>query len=438
MNNDPLFSLGNVPVHLDDLLWLSGILLLFAIILFLFNRILLTYLQKKFEINKDKIRKGSLLFTLLLLLIYLDITFWVLDIEIDLFNRIEFALLIEASIILVTTYLLLWIASNIILYRVSITRELKKPGESSVLIPSQKAIRVLKWLLFSVALSILLQYIDWDHTLFSIKSPKEDGAPILFRLSSLITTVIIFLTAQLLIWVITQVLLFSYYKRKSFEEGIQYSINKLLEYIIYFFATIIALRYLGMDIGLLLGGAAALLVGIGLALQATFSDFFSGLVLLFERPIKVGDYVSFEGNPVEVQKIGLRASIVKNRDSINYIIPNSKLITQTVINWSHDEKSVRFQVVVGVAYGSDTRLVESILLEAADEHKDVLKRPKPKVVFSNFADSALEFKLNYYSTNIFNAEWVKSDIRFTIDEKFREKGVTIPFPQRDVWLKKDD
>jgi len=177
------------------------------------------------------------------------------------------------------------------------------------------------------------------------------------------------------------------------------------------------------------------MVGVGLGLQSTFADFFSGLVLLFERPIKVGDFVSFEGEFVHIQKIGLRVSKVKNRDSINFIIPNSKLINQTVINLSHDEKSVRFNIVVGVAYGSDTELVKQLLLEAAEDHKDVLKRPKPNVIFNDFANSALEFHLYYYSGEIFNTELVKSDIRFTIDRLFRENDITIPFPQRDVWMR---
>lgn len=437
MGNDVFFSIGDLPVYLMDFLILCGIFLLFAFLIFIFNKYFLKYIGKKEDISSAKLKKGSILFLILIILLFFDVSIVLLDIRYTLFNRIETKLIIEALILLVLVYLVLWVATNVFIHKYFKNRE-KPQVEVKVTERDTEsiAIKTLRWLLFSIALLILLRYINWDYTLWNIPSPKENAPDILIRLSSIINTILIYLIARLSIWIITQLLLFGYYRRKQFDQGVSYSINKLLAYIIYFAATLIALRNLGMDMGLLLGGAAALLVGVGLALQSTFSDFFSGLILLFERPIKIGDYVTFEGKPAEVQKIGLRASKVRDRDSINYIIPNSKLITQTVINWSYDEKSVRFQVNVGVAYGSDTDLVENLLIQAAIEHKDVLKRPKPKVVFSDFGNSSLDFQLNFYSRNIYNIEWVKSDIRFKIDRLFREHHVTIPFPQRDVWMRK--
>jgi small-conductance mechanosensitive channel len=110
------------------------------------------------------------------------------------------------------------------------------------------------------------------------------------------------------------------------------------------------------------------------------------------------------------------------------------MIVNSVINLSHDEKSVRFNVKVGVAYGSDTKLVESLLLKAAGEQKDILNRPEPQVIFNDFADSSLEFILYFYSNTIFNSELVRSELRFNTNEKFSNNGISIPFPQRDVWM----
>jgi small-conductance mechanosensitive channel len=434
-----LFDVFNIPVYWDDLIWLLGIFVFLLSLFIAFQRFFIPFLRKREDISRITERKGIFLLVILLVLIYLEAALSILDIEGQLFGKIGFSLIVEAMILLVSVYLILWLATNLFIHQYFIRREKAQSSKVEPVKrdPESSAIKALKWLLFSIAVLILLQYIDWDYTFWTIQSPKEGSPPILIRISSVINILIIFLVTRLFNWILTQLILHPYYNQKQFDQGIRFSINTLLSYLTYLLATIVALRSLGMDIGLLLGGAAALLVGVGLALQSTFSDFFSGLVLLFERPIGVGDYVFYENKTVQVQKIGLRATKVKDRDSVNFIIPNSKMISQTVKNWSYDEKSVRFQVTVGVAYGSDTRLVEQILMQAADEHPDVLKRPKPKVVFYDFGSSSLDFVLNFYSRNIYNSDWVKSDLRFRIDELFREHKITIPFPQRDVWFKNE-
>jgi small-conductance mechanosensitive channel len=432
-----LFDILGVSVYLDEFLSIIGLTALIVGSYLAFNKYFLPYLRKREDISRSKERKGQILLLSLLFLLFVESIVLVLDIEILLFNKIAFSLIVEALILLVSVYLVLWLATNLFIHQYFIRRE-KKTSERIVQKKDTEtiAINALRWLLFAIAVLILLQYIDWDYNFFRISSPKEGAPDVVIKLSSVIQTIIILLVSRLIVWVVTQILLHGYYNSRGIDPGIRYSINTLLAYFIYFIATLVALRNLGMNLGLLIGGAAALLVGIGLALQNTFADFFSGLILLFERPIAVGDYVFYDNKTVQVQQIGLRATKVKDRDSVNFIIPNSKLISDTVKNWSYDEKSVRYQVAVGVAYGSDTKLVEQLLMQAADEHPEVFKKPKPKVVFSNFGDSSLDFILNYYSRNIYNAEWVKSDLRFRIDELFRENNVTIPFPQRDIWIKK--
>lgn len=138
-----------------------------------------------------------------------------------------------------------------------------------------------------------------------------------------------------------------------------------------------------------------------------------------------------------VKDIGVRTTKVVERDNIILIIPNSKFTSDNVINWSHMDQKSRFNVAVGVAYGSDVRLVEKVLLECANECNEVVKNPHPFVRFEDFGDSSLDFKLFFWSSNSFFVEQTKSKLRFAIDQKFRENGVTIPFPQRDLHIMSD-
>ena len=187
---------------------------------------------------------------------------------------------------------------------------------------------------------------------------------------------------------------------------------------------------------MLLAGSAALLIGIGLGLQEVFKDFVSGIILLFDGTIRVSDIIEVDGVVGRVQEIRLRASELETRDGIIIIIQNSSFITGNVINWTHNRKLTRFTVVVGVAYGSDIEKVRKVLVQCAMAHDDVVKTPEPTVLFSEFGDSQLTFTLQFYSRSVFKIEFVKSDIRFIIDKAFRENNITIPFPQRDVHMRK--
>jgi small-conductance mechanosensitive channel len=136
-----------------------------------------------------------------------------------------------------------------------------------------------------------------------------------------------------------------------------------------------------------------------------------------------------------VRRIGVRTSLVETRDNMTIIVPNSKLIGDVVTNWSHDEDKARFKIVVGVAYGSDTALVKKLLLQVAQEHPKALKRPAPIVRFVNFGDSSLDFELHFWTKEFIRIEDIKSDMRFETDRLFRENDISIPFPQRDVWMR---
>jgi small-conductance mechanosensitive channel len=219
--------------------------------------------------------------------------------------------------------------------------------------------------------------------------------------------------------------------------GQQYAYSQLARYVIVVLAIVLVLESLEQDITILLAGSAALLVGVGLGLQQLFNDLVSGFFLLFENTIRVGDIIEVDGMVSRVQEIGIRTSKVKNRDGISVVIPNSKIVSNSVINWTTDSSITRFTVNVGVAYGSDVQQVRDILLECADRHNEIVRSPKPICRFNDFAESSLKFELLFWSKNRFRIEDVKSDIRFMINSEFAKNDVRIPFPQRDIHIKTD-
>ena len=219
------------------------------------------------------------------------------------------------------------------------------------------------------------------------------------------------------------------------ELGRRMSAYALSQYIVWVLAMVLSMEALGFNVTLILAGSAALLVGIGLGLQDLFRDFISGIVMLFDGTIRVGDVLQVDGIVGEVKEMRLRTSVLTDRDGIILIVPNSKFIIQPVVNWTHNKRITRFEIIVGVAYGSDVRKVEQVLIECAKEHKQVVDTPLPLVQFIDFADSQLTFRLLFFSSSVFAIENVKSDLRFSIVKAFAENGISIPFPQRDVHIK---
>ena len=255
------------------------------------------------------------------------------------------------------------------------------------------------------------------------------------RVADLLSGILVILFARLLIAIIHRVFLKRLFKKRKVDIGRQYTIVALLKYVVYTMAILGALQVMGVQFSVLLGGAAALLVGIGLGLQQTFNDLISGIILLSEGTVEVGDIISVDGMVGTVVSIGIRTSEVETRDEISIIIPNSKLVVDNVVNLSHNDVPSRFQVDVGVAYDSDVGKVTDLLLQAAHSHASVLDKPEPRVMFKNFGNSSLDFELHFYSNEFLLIEFVKSDIRYKIIQLFREHQVEIPFPQTDLWLR---
>jgi small-conductance mechanosensitive channel len=255
------------------------------------------------------------------------------------------------------------------------------------------------------------------------------------RAYTIVAIFIVFLITKLILWLI-KTTMFRKQKQKSQDLGNTYALFQIIKYVIWVIAFAFLLETIGVKITVLVAGSAALLVGIGLGLQQTFNDVVSGIILLSERSIKVGDVLEIDDDIVRIQEIGLRTSTGANRDEITIIIPNSLITTNKVINWSHQSKKTRFKIKVGVAYGSDVDLVIKVLTESALEHSDITDESLVDIQFMDFGDSSLDFQLLFFSENIFRIEKEKSDIRKIINRKFIENNINIPFPQMDVHFKK--
>jgi small-conductance mechanosensitive channel len=256
----------------------------------------------------------------------------------------------------------------------------------------------------------------------------------IFDLSSIIAIVII---TKLVLWLISKAL-FNKKKLHKLDKGSAFALFQIIKYLIWIIAITLMLETLGIKVTILLAGSAALLVGVGLGLQQTFNDMLSGIILLFEHSVKVGDILEIDGDRVIIQEIGLRTSKGMNVRQIVVIIPNSLITTNKVINWSHQTQKTLFNIDIGVAYGSDVDLVIQTLEESAVEHLEFSECEFKEVRFVNFGNSSMDFQLFFYSKNIIGIEKVKSDIRKIIYKKFNENKITIPFPQMDLHIKSKD
>ena len=207
-----------------------------------------------------------------------------------------------------------------------------------------------------------------------------------------------------------------------------------LQYFIYIIVIIIGLESSGVQVSVLLAGSAALLVGLGLGLQTLFQDIISGIFILLDKTLSVNDIVEIEGKIGKIEEIKLRTTRAVTIDDKVLVIPNHKFLTESLFNWTQNGVQTTEEVTVGVAYGSDVQLVKQILLVVAGNHPQILKVNPPAVLFNDFGDSALQFKLLFSLKNSYAHMRIKSDLRFEIDKKFRENNIQIPFPQRDVHI----
>jgi len=223
--------------------------------------------------------------------------------------------------------------------------------------------------------------------------------------------------------------------RTRLDIGARASLVNVVVYSLWILAIYTGINILGIDLSSLAFMAGALGIGIGFGLQNTVNNFVSGIILLFDPSIQVGDMVQIGEDWGTVNRINIRTTIVQTFDNAALIIPNSQMLSNRVTNWSYKDPKVRRQVDVGVAYGSDVQLVRKVLLEIIHDMPEIMDDPAPRVDFSDFADSALIFRIRFWITS--PEFWLTSptELRFRIDEEFKKHGIEIAFPQQDIHIR---
>ena len=239
-------------------------------------------------------------------------------------------------------------------------------------------------------------------------------------------------------WFLRAVLVTEVFPRKQVDRGASDAITKLLHYSLILIGFLLSMSLIGFDLQsfVVLGGALG--IGIGFGLQNIVNNFLSGLILLFERPVKVGDMVVVDNESGIVRKIGLRSTVIETFDHSEVIVPNSQLISQKVTNWTHSNAVARLRIPVGVAYGTDVERVFSLLSEIARANPRILPNPAPLPLLLGFGESSLNMELLVWLADVNERQLAQSELCQEIAERFQEKGIEIAFPQRDLRLRSAD
>jgi len=255
-------------------------------------------------------------------------------------------------------------------------------------------------------------------------------------LATIIYIIIGFILLNYLAKRVKKVLIDNILVKANVDQGVRASIGTVTKFAIILIGTMVIIQSAGIDLSALTLVAGALGVGIGFGLQNITDNFISGVIILFEKPIKVGDRIEVGDVQGNVMSISFRATQVLTNDNISVIVPNSEFISSRVINWSHNDRNIRFRIPVGVSYNEDPEKVKQILLQVADDNPHVLKNPPPSVLFDEYGDSSINFFLAVWTTTHTDKPRIlKSELYFEIFKRFNEENVEIPFPQRDIHIK---
>lgn len=280
----------------------------------------------------------------------------------------------------------------------------------------------------------LKQIWYWIREIFLAPLVKVGGSEItlwtiLYFL--ILIVLLIYLSGTLRKWMINILL-----SKTKIDLGVRIAISSIIRYFFLFVGFVIILQTVGINLSSITILAGALGVGIGFGLQNVTNNFVSGIIILFERPIKVGDRIEVGEVSGDVVKISMRATTIVTNDNISIIVPNSDFISNKVINWSHTDKNLRLNFPVSVSYKEDPERIKSVLLEVVAENDGVLKDPKPDVLFDKFGENGLIFNLRVWTREYVNRPGVlKSQLYYSIFKRFREQNINIPYPQREIYIK---
>jgi small-conductance mechanosensitive channel len=286
---------------------------------------------------------------------------------------------------------------------------------------------------------ILIQSWNWRDVLSRVWHLLDDPRKIgnfSVSVTTLIEGLVIVVVALLLSRTVSAFLRRRIAKRAYLDPGLSYTLGRLVQYLIITLGILLALKAaFSVDLTSIAVVFTALSVGIGFGLQYIAADIASGFILLFERPVRVGDRISIGKEEGDVQSINLRTTVMTTNDRVSVIVPNSKLVREQLINWSYGDPRARMSIHVGVAYGSDISLVTETLLKATADVDNVLRDPPPKVQFLKFGDWSLDFRLLVWTNRPRLHAQIRSDINYRIERLFREGGIEIPFPQTELRMR---
>ena len=269
-----------------------------------------------------------------------------------------------------------------------------------------------------------------NYRLFTFTDNQENITGVLKVKYILLVLLIFILTTYLLRWIRKLVT-----RNMPNEDKAKFiTVFSFARWIIYVIVLLIVLGSIGIDVTAVFAASAALLIGVGLALQTLFQDIISGVFILVDQSVHVGDIIEIDGKVGRVEEIKLRTTRAVTIDNQVLVIPNHLYLENSLYNWTQNGTITRESVNVGVAYGSDVQLVRKLLIQAASTNTNVLSEPEPTVIFTDFGNSSLDFKLVFTINDSFKAVFPKSELRFEIDKLFRENNITIPFPQRDIHI----
>lgn len=254
------------------------------------------------------------------------------------------------------------------------------------------------------------------------KFPALEFGRFQLTIADLTAVVAVLVGARLIVYMLRWMI----YRTRRLDEARKFTIYQLSHYMALLVAITTSLRIMGIDLSVLVAGSAALLVVIGFGLQPLFRDLVSGVVLLLDQSIRVGDIIDLNGIVARVERINFRTTQVTTADDKVVIVPNSMLATMQLINWTHHKLATRFDLPVVVAYDSDPKVVQAILMEIAGAHPDICHEPPPFARLDKFGDLGLEFVLIFWTERSLRPKRIKSDLRFSVLERFRAQGITIP------------
>ncbi len=284
---------------------------------------------------------------------------------------------------------------------------------------SQKT-RLVRFIAWTLGGLWLVHRAGRDQVLFTVGEKP-------FKLSNVLAAVLVVFAAQLALFLLRRFALNRVFQKEKLDEGAQFSINRLFSYVVYVLAALLIFQSLGIEMTVVWGSMAAVLVGAGLGLREAVNDFISGVILLFEKTIRVGDFIEVQGQAGVVRRIGFRTSIVETRDSTTIVVPNSRLFSDKVLNFRGEDAEARFHLPIRVGFDSDIETVRRLLLDAAAEQPGIDRQPAPAVRTTGFYDFGIELEVLFFTHDFDGVEDVKGRLRERILEKLRGADIRLGF-----------